>query len=118
MAALSPLVHLLQLALLTLLKGLGSHPRYPSEERAPASGYECGFSPFAAISSSSLVVFRQLAVYFVVFEAELIFLYPWSASLLPGSLLGSALGYYGALPFLACLVVGFGLEIQRDALKL
>jgi hypothetical protein len=33
-------------------------------------------------------------------------------------MLGSVLGYYGALPFLACLVVGFALEIKRDALKL
>jgi NADH-quinone oxidoreductase subunit A len=112
------LVQLLQLVLVGLMKLLGNNPRYPTEERVPSSGYECGFSPFAAISSSSLVVFRQLAVYFVVFEAELVFLYPWSASLLPGSLLGSALGYYGVVPFLACLVVGFALEIQRDALKL
>jgi NADH:ubiquinone oxidoreductase subunit 3 (subunit A) len=63
--------------LLTVLaRGLGSHPRYPSLNRAPASSYECGFAPFATISSSSLVIFRQLAVYFVVFEAELVFLYP------------------------------------------
>jgi hypothetical protein len=31
---------------------------------------------------------------------------------------GSALGYYGAVPFLVCLVVGFALEIKRDALKI
>ena len=101
-----------------LAQSLGSHPRLASSSRSPASGYECGFAPFAAISSSSLVVFRQLAVYFVVFEAELIFLYPWSAALLPSTAEGSALGYYGALPFLLCLVLGFGLEIKRDALKL
>jgi NADH-quinone oxidoreductase subunit A len=118
MISLGILVQLLQMVLVSLMKLLGNNPRYPTEERVPSSGYECGFSPFAAISSSSLVVFRQLAVYFVVFEAELVFLYPWSASLLPGSLLGSALGYYGVVPFLACLVVGFALEIQRDALKL
>jgi NADH-quinone oxidoreductase subunit A len=118
MASMGIITQLLQVVLVGLLRLLGNNPRYPTEKRVPSSGYECGFSPFAAISSSSLVVFRQLAVYFVVFEAELVFLYPWSASLLPGSLLGSALGYYGVVPFLACLVVGFALEIQRDALKL
>lgn len=109
-----PLLWLMQ----GLAQGLGRFPRYPSGARAPASSYECGFAPFAAISSSSLVIFRQLAIYFVVFEAELIFLYPWCAALLPGSALGSALSFYGALPFLLCLLLGFGLEIRRDALKL
>lgn len=118
LSVLGPLGQMLLWALSVLAQSLGSHPRMASDARLPASGYECGFAPFAAISSSSLVVFRQLAVYFVVFEAELIFLYPWSAALLPGSLLGSALGYYGVVPFLVCLVVGFALEIQRDALKL
>lgn len=76
MALLGPLSQVLLWVLSVLAQSLGSHPRLPSSSRAPASGYECGFAPFAAISSSSLVVFRQLAVYFVVFEAELIFLYP------------------------------------------
>jgi hypothetical protein len=76
LALLGPLGQVLLWALSVLAQSLGSHPRLLSSSRAPASGYECGFAPFAAISSSSLVVFRQLAVYFVVFEAELIFLYP------------------------------------------
>ena len=76
LALLGPLSQVLLWVLSVLAQSLGNHPRLHSSSRAPASGYECGFAPFASISSSSLVVFRQLAVYFVVFEAELIFLYP------------------------------------------
>jgi NADH:ubiquinone oxidoreductase subunit 3 (subunit A) len=45
-------------------------------DRAAAGAYECGFAPFAGLSSSSLLLFYRLAVFFVVFEAELIFLFP------------------------------------------
>lgn len=44
--------------------------------RAATGVYECGFSPFASLSSSSLLLFYRLAVFFLVFEAELIFLFP------------------------------------------
>lgn len=46
-------------------------------ERAKLSVYECGFQPFERIDKCQIFIFYRLAIFFVIFEAELIFLYPW-----------------------------------------
>jgi NADH:ubiquinone oxidoreductase subunit 3 (subunit A) len=40
------------------------------------SSYECGFAPFGVIDKPQLFLFYKLAVFFIIFEAELIFIYP------------------------------------------
>lgn len=40
------------------------------------SSYECGFAPFGVLNKPQLLLFYKLAVFFIIFEAELIFLYP------------------------------------------
>lgn len=43
---------------------------------AKVTPYECGFSPFEKLDRNQLFIFYRLAVFFIIFEAELIFLYP------------------------------------------
>jgi NADH-quinone oxidoreductase subunit A len=111
------LVAALLLLLATLARGLGSHPRLASGSRAPAAAYECGFAPFGGMASSGLFLFYRLAVFFVVFEAELVFLYPWAAALLPSAEVGALAPFLAPMAFVGALLLGYGREIQADALR-
>jgi NADH-quinone oxidoreductase subunit A len=108
----------LVLLLAAVARLLGSHPRLASQGRAPASAYECGFVPYAGLVSGSLFVFFRLAVFFVVFEAELIFLLPWATSLLPAAEAGALRPFLAPLAFLVALAYGFGREVRGGALAL
>jgi NADH-quinone oxidoreductase subunit A len=87
-------------------------------DRAAAAAYECGFAPYAALSSSSLLLFYRLAVFFVVFEAELIFLFPWAASLTATAEAGNPGPFLAPLGFIGLLFYGYGRELRANALKL
>jgi hypothetical protein len=45
-------------------------------DRSKTSSYECGFQPFEQLDKSQLFIFYRLSVFFIIFEAELIVLYP------------------------------------------
>jgi NADH-quinone oxidoreductase subunit A len=107
----------LLLLLAFLARLLGHYPRFGSGGRAPTSAYECGFAPFAGLASSSLFLFYQLAVFFVIFEAELVFLYPWASALLPAAEAGALEPFLAPVAFLLALFYGYAREIQADALK-
>ena len=78
------------------------------------TSYECGFAPFGKLDQPQLFLFYKLAVFFVIFEAELIFLYPWALALVEAST--SGLFFLAATPFLLVLYLGFFYEIDREAL--
>lgn len=84
----------------------------PAFERL--TSYECGFAPFGKLDQPQLFLFYKLAVFFVIFEAELIFLYPWALALVEAST--SGLFFLAATPFLLVLYLGFFYEIDREAL--
>jgi len=84
----------------------------PAFERL--TSYECGFAPFGKLDQPQLFLFYKLAVFFVIFEAELIFLYPWALALVEAS--AGGLFFLAATPFLAVLYLGFFYEIDREAL--
>jgi len=111
---------LVGLLLLTLAMGARLVGRYgptAGGERAATVAYECGFVPFAALSSSSLFLYYRLAVFFVVFEAELIFLYPWATSLLSLADYGALLPFGAPAAFIGALLYGYLREIRADALR-
>ena len=106
----------------TLLVGaLGCLARLLGTSMAPledtqVSSYECGFQPFERLDHCQLLLFYRLAVLFVVFEAEVIFLYPWGLS--QGGMLWVLPTFFVVLPFLAVLLLGFLYEVQESALNL
>ncbi|CAN0371475.1 unnamed protein product [Ectocarpus sp. 6 AP-2014] len=67
------------------------------------SSYECGFDPYEDARNAFDVRFYLVAILFLLFDIETIFLFPWSVSLsqLP------SIGYWSMLDFLFELVVGF-----------
>lgn len=77
------------------------------------SGYECGFNPFSEARGKFDVRFYLVGILFIVFDLEVIFLFPWAVSL---SKLGS-LGFWSAFVFLVILTVGFYYEWAQGAIE-
>ena len=67
------------------------------------SSYECGFDPYEDARNAFDVRFYLVAILFLLFDIETIFLFPWAVSLsqLP------SIGYWSMIDFLFELVVGF-----------
>jgi NADH:ubiquinone oxidoreductase subunit 3 (subunit A) len=84
--------------------------RSPDLEKT--SAYECGFNPFEDSRSKFDVRFYIVAILFIVFDLEIIFLCPWSLVLRK---IDSA-GFWGMMLFLILLTVGFVFEWRKGAL--
>ena len=70
------------------------------------SAYECGFDPFSSGFGVFEVHFYVIGVLFIIFDLEIIFLYPWALNL-------GFLGFSGLIPvffFLFILTLGFVYE--------
>jgi NADH-quinone oxidoreductase subunit A len=44
----------------------------------PTEPYECGFRPVAKIPSATIVQYFRLAVFFVIFDLEIVFVITWA----------------------------------------
>ena len=78
------------------------------------SAYECGFDPFnyKDIQSILNIRFYLVGILFIIFDIEVVFLFPWAISL-------HQLGYFGfwnMICFLIILTVGFVYEWKKGAL--
>jgi NADH:ubiquinone oxidoreductase subunit 3 (subunit A) len=79
-------------------------------------GYECGFQPFKAEFGEFDVQFYIVALLFLIFDVELMLLFPWSI-ISGGSFI---LTYWVFVSFMVVLIVGMvyewligGLEFER-----
>src|SRR5437667_3495144 len=95
-----------------VLLGAGAflRPRRPSAMKAEA--FECGNPPSGSARGRFSVRFYLTAILFLVFDVEVVFLYPWAAEL---RWLGM-FGFIEALVFIAVLVVGLIYAWERGAL--
>lgn len=81
---------------------------YPEKD----STYECGFEPFADTRGNFDVKFYLVAILFIIFDLEIIFLFPWAVAL--GDI--GVLGFWSMMFFLLVLTVGFIYEWTKGAL--
>jgi len=86
-------------------------PRKPT--KAKLSPYECGFDPFENARKKFDVRYYLVAILFIIFDLEIVFLFPWAVSL---NEIGN-LGFYAMGVFLLLLVVGFIYEWKTGALE-
>ncbi len=85
-------------------------PRNPgASKNAP---YECGFNAFDDARMNFDVRYYLVAILFILFDLEMVFLFPWAVSL---NYIGLA-GFLGAMVFLGLLLVGFIYEWKKGAL--
>lgn len=103
-----PLLIVILLALNVLLA-----PRRPDE--AKVSAYECGFSVIYGQTRSTFHIhFYVVAMLFLVFDLEILLLFPIALTLYQVS----TFGFTVALIFFFVLTIGFILEIGSGAVKL
>jgi NADH-ubiquinone oxidoreductase chain 3 len=104
------LVPILAVLLLGLNLLLAAH----KPDEAKVSAYECGFSPvYGQTRSTFQIHFFLVALLFLVFDLEVLLLYPIAVTLYQVSMFGFSI----ALLFFIVLTIGFILEIGSGAIK-
>src|ERR1700733_3999082 len=104
---------LFAIGLCALLLGLPGilAPKFPSE--AKSKPFECGVEPFALPGGNMPVHFYIVAMLFIVFDVEMVFLFPWAV-------LFRQLGLFGLSEmavFMAFFVIGLWYVVKKRALE-
>jgi len=76
------------------------------------SAYECGFEPFEDARNKFSVKFYVVAILFIIFDIEILYLLPWLINL---SFVGF-IGFWSMMFFLVILTIGFIYEMVKGAL--
>ena len=99
---------LLSVGALLLSLILGKKASYPEKD----STYECGFEPFDQTRGKFEVKFYLVAILFIIFDLEIIFLFPWAVAFDEIGLFG----FWSMMLFLLVLTIGFLYEWLKGAL--
>ncbi|HYJ78823.1 MAG TPA: NADH-quinone oxidoreductase subunit A [Longimicrobiaceae bacterium] len=83
------------------------------QTRVKAAPYESGMTPLGSTRERFSVKFYVVAILFIVFDVETVFLLPWAVSLRQ---LGWG-GFAAAMIFIAILTVGLVYEWKKGALE-
>jgi NADH-quinone oxidoreductase subunit A len=86
-------------------------PKRPSEEKRTT--YESGMEPVRSARERFSVKFYMVAMLFIVFDIEVVFLYPWAVSY---KQLGVP-GFVTMFVFIAILLVGYFYVWKKGALE-
>ncbi len=97
------------LVFVNISKWLG--PKHPTEEKL--STYESGMEPVRTARERFSVKFYLVAMLFIVFDIEVVFMYPWAVQFRK---LGW-LGFGEMLVFLLVLLVGLIYALRKGALR-
>jgi len=76
------------------------------------SAYECGFNPFSDARNKFDVRFYLVGILFIIFDLEVMFLFPWAISFNKIS----NFGFFTMFIFLLVLTIGFIYEWKKGAL--
>jgi len=87
-----------------------------ADDSEKISSYECGFEPFGDARGNFDVHFYLVGILFLIFDLEVVFLYPWIYSIYTEGI------FYGVnllmvMFFLFLLAVGFVYEWRKQALN-
>jgi len=86
-------------------------PRRPSEEKL--STYESGMEPVKTARERFSIKFYLVAMLFIIFDIEIVFMYPWAVQFRE---LGMS-GFVEMLLFIAVLLVGYVYILKKGALR-
>lgn len=85
-------------------------PHKPDAQKL--SQYECGFEAFGEARMQFNIKYYLVAILFIIFDLEVVFLVPWGASLRDLD----AVGFWAVMFFLALVTVGFAYEWKKGAM--
>jgi NADH-ubiquinone oxidoreductase chain 3 len=101
------------LAFILLALNILFSPHKPDESKV--SAYECGFSPvYGQTRSTFQIHFYIVAMLFLIFDLEILLLFPIAVTLYQVSIFGFSI----AIIFFIVLTIGFVLEIGSGAIAL
>ncbi len=86
-------------------------PKKPTAEKLTT--YESGMVPFHTARQRFTIKFYLVAMLFIIFDIEIVFMYPWASAF---QHLG-AQGYIAMVLFMVMLFVGFIYVVQKRALE-
>jgi len=101
----------LAFGVVTLLLSYLVHPKYPEPEKLTT--YECGSEPFSDARMPFPVRYYIFAMLFVIFDIEVIFLYPWAVVFTKVGLIG----LIEMLVFIALFLVAYVYAWRKGALE-
>jgi len=99
------------LATILMIVAIRFMPRTTDAEKQ--SSYECGFDPFLNARTPFDIRFFLVAILFLIFDLEIVFLFPW----LTVSHIIGYFGYFAVSIFLYVLTLGFVYEWGKGALE-
>jgi NADH-quinone oxidoreductase subunit A len=98
------LIHFLVACLLaTAIVVLSAIVGYQRPTRAKLSPYECGMTPLGDAREPFSVKFYLVAMMFILFDVEAVFLYPWAVILRDLKMFG----FWEMLVYIGIVLVGF-----------
>lgn len=104
----------LTFGVVTLLLSYLVQPKYPEPEKL--SAYECGSEPFSDARMPFPVRYYIFAMLFVIFDIEVIFLYPWAVVFTDINKV-SVIGLVEMLIFIALFLVAYVYAWRKGALE-
>lgn len=81
------------------------------------SAYECGMLPIGAAQPRFSVKFYLVAMLFILFDIEVVFMYPWAVVYRDFIVQHGASIFWSMLCFVAVLTVGYVYAIKKGALE-
>jgi len=97
------LILVVAIVLACIIMGLSYILAVQNPETEKLSSYECGFEPYEDARHQFDVKFYLVAILFIIFDIEAMFLYPWCVSLSKLSITG----FWSMIDFIIELGVGF-----------
>ena len=94
---------IIAIVLALVIAGLSYTLTSQKPESEKLSSYECGFEPYEDTRNKFDVKFCLVAILFILFDIEVVFLLPWSITLSQLNLLG----FWSMVDFLLELGIGF-----------
>ena len=79
------------------------------------SAYECGMLPLGEAQPRFSVKFYLVAMLFILFDIEIVFMYPWAVVYRDAIKQGSAI-FWSMLGFITVLMVGYVYALKKGAL--
>lgn len=83
--------------------------------RAKDTAYECGMLPQGGAQPRFSVKFYLVAMLFILFDLEIVFMYPW-AVVYKEAIVDSKLIFWSMLSFISILMVGYVYALKKGAL--
>jgi len=79
------------------------------------SAYECGMIPQGEVQPRFSVKFYLIAMLFILFDLEIVFMYPW-AVVYREAIVESKMIFWSMLSFVTILMVGYAYALKKGAL--